>query len=67
MKKLVVMMAAVPAIAAIISASDASAQSWGRRGANVRCMKVSCPTGVLPLPRYRFGFAAGRTHDKSRQ
>jgi hypothetical protein len=37
MKKLVVMMAAVSAIAAIIGASDASAQSWGRRGANVRC------------------------------
>jgi hypothetical protein len=39
MKKLVVMMAAVSAIAAIIGASDASAQSWGRRGANVRCTK----------------------------
>ena len=37
MKKLMVMMAAVSAIAAIIAASDASAQSWGRRGANVRC------------------------------
>jgi len=37
MKKLVVMMAAVSAIAAMIGASDASAQSWGRRGANVRC------------------------------
>src|SRR5260370_1333159 len=33
MKKLVVMMAAVSAIPAIIGASDASAQSWGRRGA----------------------------------
>ena len=38
MKKLMVMMAAVSAIAAIIGASDASAQSWGRRGANVRCL-----------------------------
>ena len=37
MKKLVVVMAAVAAIAAMIGASDASAQSWGRRGANVRC------------------------------
>ena len=37
MKKLVVMLAAVSAIAAMIGASDASAQSWGRRGANVRC------------------------------
>ena len=38
MNKLVVMMAAVSAIAAIIGASDASAQSWGRRGAGVRCL-----------------------------
>jgi hypothetical protein len=37
MKKLVVMMAVVSAIATIIDVSDASAQSWGRRGANVRC------------------------------
>ena len=37
MKKLVLMMAAVSAIAALIGASDAFAQSWGRRGANVRC------------------------------
>jgi hypothetical protein len=37
MKKLAVMMAAVSAIAAMIGASDACAQSWGRRGANVRC------------------------------
>jgi hypothetical protein len=37
MKKLVVMTAAMSAIAVIIGASDASAQSWGRRGANVRC------------------------------
>jgi len=37
MKKLVVMMAVVSTIATIIDASDASAQSWGRRGANVRC------------------------------
>jgi hypothetical protein len=37
MKKLVVMMAVVSAIATIIDVPDASAQSWGRRGANVRC------------------------------
>ena len=37
MKKLVVMMAVVSTIATIIDVSDASAQSWGRRGANVRC------------------------------
>jgi hypothetical protein len=32
-------MMAVSAIAAIIGASEASAQSWGRRSAGVRCTK----------------------------
>ena len=46
MKKLGVMMAAVSAIAAIIGASDASAQSWGRRGANVRCTNGGVVQGI---------------------
>jgi hypothetical protein len=37
MKKLVVLIAMASVTAAIIDVSDASAQSWGRRGANVRC------------------------------
>jgi hypothetical protein len=37
MKKFIVMLAVLAAIATIIEVSDASAQSWGRRGANVRC------------------------------
>jgi len=49
MKKLVVMTAAVSAIAAMIGASDASAQSWGRRGANVRCTNGGVVQGEMVL------------------